>query len=84
MAKTLESQGFKIATIGQGENLIYSIKYALNKHPIIAFSKVYDVDFNPESQFAAVMTCSKADDACPFIADAENRIPITFNDPKSL
>ncbi len=28
------------------------------------------------------MTCSQADEGCPFIAGAEVRIPITFEDPK--
>ncbi|MNN99774.1 hypothetical protein D3C81_2195070 [compost metagenome] len=28
------------------------------------------------------MTCSQADDDCPYIPDAEKRIPVTFEDPK--
>jgi arsenate reductase len=28
------------------------------------------------------MTCSQADGGCPFIAGAEKRIAITFEDPK--
>jgi arsenate reductase len=83
-AKTLENQGFKIKTIAAGNNPIYSIKYAENEHPIIGFSKTYDDDFNPESEFAAIMTCSQADGGCPFISGAEKRIPITFDDPKAF
>lgn len=30
------------------------------------------------------MTCSQADGGCPFIAGAEKRIPITYNDPKEF
>lgn len=84
VAKTLEKQGFKIKTIADGNNPIYSIKYAENEHPIIGFSKAYDDDFNPENEFAAIMTCSQADGGCPFIAGAEKRIPITFEDPKAF
>jgi arsenate reductase len=84
VAKTLENQGFKIKTIAEGNNPIYSIKYAENEHPIIGFSKAYDDDFNPESEFAAIMTCSHADGGCPFISGAEKRIPITFDDPKAF
>ena len=84
VAKTLENQGFKIKKIAEGNNPIYSIKYAENEHPIIGFSKTYDDDFNPENQFAAIMTCSQADGGCPFIAGAEKRIPITFEDPKAF
>ena len=38
----------------------------------------------PKSKFAAIMTCSQADGGCPFIAGAEKRIPITFEDPKAF
>lgn len=82
--KTLAGQGFKIKAISEGNNPVYSIKYAENRHPIICFSKKYDDDFNPESEFAAIMTCSSADQGCPFIAGAEKRIPVTFEDPKAF
>ena len=83
-AKTLQQSGFKIETIAEGDNPIYSIKYTDNEHPIIGFSKKLDDSFNPKSEFAAVMTCSQADGGCPFIAGAEKRIPITFEDPKAF
>ena len=83
-AKTLENQGFKIKIISEGKNPVYSIKYAESEHPIIGFSKTYDDDFNPQSDFAAILTCSQADGGCPFIAGAERRIPITFEDPKAF
>ncbi len=84
VGKTLESQGFKIKPISEGNNPVYSIKYADNEHPIIGFSKTYDDAFNPQSEFIAIMTCSQADGGCPFIAGAEKRIPITFEDPKAF
>jgi arsenate reductase len=84
VAKTLDEQGFKIKTISEGINPVYSIKYSQNEHPIICFSKKYDDDFNPVSDFAAIMTCSSADQGCPFIAGAEKRIPITYEDPKAF
>ena len=84
VAKTLQNSGFQIDTIAEGNNPIYSIKYATNEHPIIGFSKKLDDSFNPTAEFAAVMTCSQADGACPFIAGAEQRIPITFEDPEEF
>lgn len=81
-AQTLADSGFKIKTLSEGPNPVYSIKYTANELPVIGFSKTYDDDFNPESGFAAIMTCSQADSGCPFIAGAEKRIPITFEDPK--
>ena len=83
-AKTLAKQGFQIKTIAEGNNPVYAIKYAENAHPIIGFSKTFDDDFNPQSEFAAILTCSSADQGCPFIAGAEKRIPITFEDPKAF
>ena len=82
--KTLESQGFEVNALSEGKNPIYSIKFAENAHPVIGFSKVYDDAFNPKSDFAAIMTCDSANEACPFIAGAEKRIPITYKDPKAF
>jgi arsenate reductase len=82
VSETLLSIGFKINALSNGKNPIYSIAYCNNTHPIIAFSKTYDNTFNPASHFAAILTCSSADKGCPFIAGAEKRIPITYEDPK--
>ncbi len=84
VTKTLEKSGFEVKKIADGNNPIYAIKYGENEHPIIGFSKTYDADFNPISEFAAIMTCSQADGDCPFIAGAEKRIPITYEDPKAF
>ncbi len=46
------------------------------------WSKVYDDEYNPTEQFAAVMTCDHADQNCPFIPGASIRIPLTYTDPK--
>lgn len=82
VAETLTNQGFGILKIADTQNPVYAIKYSDNAVPVIGFSKKYDSPFNPVSAFAAVMTCSQADGGCPFIAGAEKRIPITFEDPK--
>lgn len=82
VAQTLAQTGFKIKTISEGTNPIHTIKYGKNELPIIGFSKTFDDDFNPQEEFAAIMTCSQADGGCPFIPGAEKRIPITFEDPK--
>lgn len=83
-AETLRQAGFEIKTLSEGKNPIYSIKYAENEPPIIGFSKKMDDDFNPQSQFAAIMTCDSANEACPFVPGAEKRIPITYEDPKAF
>lgn len=82
VVETLQEQGLFINKISDTENPVYTIKYDEDKHPIIGFSKRYDSSFNPTSGFVAIMTCSQADGGCPFIAGADKRIPITFEDPK--
>lgn len=84
VAASLQNSGFKIDTISSGSNPIYSIKFSENEHPIIGFSKKVEDNFNPKSEFAAIMTCSHADVACPIVTGAEKRIPITFEDPKKF
>jgi arsenate reductase len=84
VAETLQNSGFQIMTISKNENPVYSIKYADNEHPIIAFSKKLDDDFNPKSEFLAVLTCDSANEACPMVLGAEKRLPITFEDPKAF
>lgn len=84
VAETLQKTGFQITKISSDENPIYSIKFGENEHPIIGFSKTFDDAFNPTSQFGAIMTCSHADENCPFIMGAEKRIPLTFEDPKAF
>jgi arsenate reductase len=82
--KTLKNSGFEILKISEGQNPIYSIKYAKNQHPIIAFSKTYNSDFNPSSNFGAILTCNSANEACPIVTGAESRFPITYEDPKKF
>lgn len=84
VAETLQNSGFQIKAISEGNNPIYSVKYAENEHPIICFSKKLDDDFNPKSEFAAILTCNSANEACPTVFGAEIRIPITFEDPKAF
>lgn len=82
IVETLETQGFQITKMKGSSNPIHAIKYDDNSLPIIAFSKKYDDAFNPTSEYAAIMTCSQANSGCPFIAGAQQQIPITYEDPK--
>lgn len=80
--KTLKNQGFQILKLSENENPIYSIKYSENEPSIIGFSKKYQHEFNPQSQFIAVMTCTNADVDCPIVLGAEARFSIPYDDPK--
>ena len=82
VAETLTNQGFEILKLSETENPVYAVKFAENEHAVICFSKKYDDDFNPKSEFAAILTCDSADENCPIVYGAEARIPIKYEDPK--
>lgn len=84
VGETLVNQGFEIQKLSEEKNPVYAVKFDENQYPIIGFSKTFDDTFNPESEFCAIMTCSQADEGCPFIAGAEKRIPIRYDDPKAF
>jgi arsenate reductase len=84
VAETLVSQGFHIQQLSEGQNPVYAVKFADNQHPIICFSKAYFDDFNPKSNFGAIMTCNNADEGCPMVFGAEDRFPIKYDDPKAF
>jgi arsenate reductase (thioredoxin) len=75
--------GFKVSKEGNG-NPKYLVFYSEDEAPIVTFSKVYDDAANAPSGFSAVMTCSHADENCPFILGAEARIPVRYEDPKAF
>ncbi|MBL7817639.1 MAG: protein-tyrosine-phosphatase [Saprospiraceae bacterium] len=84
VSETLSKQGFDIQTISEGRNPIYAVKFDHNEPPIVCFSKVYNDAFNPQSDFAAILTCNSADENCPVVFGAKQRIPIKYDDPKTF
>lgn len=80
--KTFQSSGLQIEQLSSGPNPKYHIGYADDEKPILGFSKIWDHDYNPKSNFAAIMTCAAASANCPVISGAEKRISIPFEDPK--
>ena len=84
VAETLSHQGFQIQQLSQEQNPVYAVKFDDNEHPIIGFSKTYFDAFNPKCNFAAIMTCSHADENCPLVIGASARIALTYDDPKEF
>jgi len=76
--------GFVVKSINRQNNSIYHILFDDNETPIVCFSKVYDDPENPKKEFAAIMTCSDAEENCPFIPGVELRIGTTYDDPKAF
>lgn len=80
----LKEIGFQIQAKDDSKNPVYEVKFSHESEPTLCFSKVYDDPFNPTSAFAAIMTCSDAEENCPFIPGVELRIGTTYNDPKEF
>lgn len=80
---SLERFGFKTSKEGK-ENPKYFVQWDVNSDPLVMFSKMYDDSINPSSGFAAIMTCSHADENCPIVSGCEKRIPIRYEDPKNF
>jgi protein-tyrosine phosphatase/arsenate reductase len=81
--QALRTTGFQIETNREGSNPHYTVSYG-EGGSTICFSKVFDDPNNPSSGFAAVMTCSDAEQNCPFVPGTEFRIGITYDDPKAF
>jgi arsenate reductase len=79
----MQRAGFEITIIKAGDNPIYEVRYSNNAPAVTAFSKKYDDIFNPRN-FAAIMTCSHADENCPLIPQALTRIVLAYDDPKEF
>lgn len=80
----LKRIGFDIESVRMEKNSLFHVFYDDQKKPIECFSKVYDDAKNPQSEFAAIMTCSDAEENCPFIPGVELRIGTTYDDPKAF
>ena len=82
-AASIKRSGFRVTAKGD-TNPVYFVFNSDDNEPISAFSKLFDDPINEADQFAAVMTCSHADENCPFISGTEKRIPVRYEDPKAF
>ena len=80
----IERVGFTVRKTTEGKNPIYETHHSENYKPSICFSKVSNDKANPFTNFTAILTCSDAEENCPFIPGAELRIGTTYDDPKAF
>jgi protein-tyrosine phosphatase/arsenate reductase len=81
--RALEQTGFEITSGDPSENRTYNVRFG-EKEACSCFSKIYSDAANPQSDFAAIMTCSDAEENCPFIPGAALRAGTTYDDPKTF
>lgn len=80
---SLTRTGFSVETDDPSlENPFYRVRYSDEAESLPCFSKVYDQAPNPTSDYCAIMTCSSADAACPFVPGCAQRLAIRYEDPK--
>ena len=75
--------GISVDKLNEGSNPKYHIPLVEQDLILdIHFSKPYDNSYNPQKGFIAVMVCNSADEACPIVTGAEDRISLPYIDPK--
>lgn len=77
----LKTMGFEVRTTTTEANPRYNVKFG-KQRSTTCFSKVFDNPENPDQDFLAIMTCSHADENCPFIPGALSRFASPYEDPK--
>ena len=83
--KAMQRIGFEITvTEEQTENPVYQVSWKEGMQPYPAFSKKYSDKPNPREDFAAIMVCSEADTACPFVSGCDYRLSLPYDDPKEF
>ena len=80
----LKRAGFIIKPKSEGVNTEYEVMHSNENQPSICYSKLFSDLKNPQKEFAAIMTCSDAEENCPFISGVELRIATTYHDPKNF
>ena len=82
--KAMQEVGFDIRLATPGDNPVYEVRFAGDAGPVTVLSKTYDDPVNPDRDFAAIMTCSQADQNCPVVVGSAARISLTYDDPKDF
>ena len=74
--------GFEVEDATTGENPLYLVRYAPDRPPVRAYSKLYNADDNPKQDFIALMTCRSADKSCPAVEGSISRHASHYIDPR--
>ena len=80
VVNNIRDYGFNIS-FKESNNPIYSIKFK-NLNLGNYFSKLYYDFENPKNEFAAIMTCSDAENNCPCVEGSEIKFSLPYEDPK--
>ncbi len=79
----LRSIGMEVQTMDTTSNPHYIVSWS-STDSLHAYSKLIDDEGNPKEHFAAIMTCTHAEQNCPFVVGADFRIGLSYDDPKAF
>ncbi len=82
--QALKEAGMQIDSQEHSDNPHYSIQAGQDLYMEHIFSKKFGDSPNPTSDFVAIMTCTDADEACPFVPGASARFSLPYEDPKKF
>lgn len=80
--QALKDSGFRVERKNYPGNPIYKVSYSRQADPVQCFSKSYHEALPNSESFVAILTCSDAEENCPFIPEAEARFLIAYKDPR--
>ena len=84
MVLAIKRAGFKVNQLDMNDNPKFYIPVSDSDYRLdIHYSKVYNESYNPQKNYIAVMVCSQADEACPFVHGAK-RFSLPYDDPKAF
>lgn len=78
----LERAGLYVSTSGDQKNPFYSMAFEAGLPPVVLFSKAFGHDSLPKQNFVAMMCCDHADENCPVVSGAIQRVRLSYVDPK--
>lgn len=78
----LERSGFRIKEEIAKENPVTTVLFSSEVQPLSCYSKLYQDAISKSEKFIAILTCTDAEAACPFIPEAEARLSLKYEDPK--
>lgn len=79
----LRSIGMEVQTMDTTSNPHFIVSWS-STDSLHAYSKLIDDEGNPKEHFAAIMTCTHAEQNCPFVVGADFRIGLSYDDPKAF
>jgi arsenate reductase (thioredoxin) len=78
----LQRSGFSFTEMEHEGQKVYIATTRGGSIERLMFSKKFDDKVNPKKNFFAVMVCSEADESCPIVPGADNRISLPYDDPR--